>query len=81
MMDLVESGKLQLSNVRFFVLDEADRLLDTGNLPTIMKMYGAFPKATAGPSRLQVRPPCILIKMQTWFIPSCRCGPLTHSES
>lgn len=54
MMDLISAGKLQLSSVKFFVLDEADRLLDTGNLPTILQMFSAFPKATAGPSRLQV---------------------------
>ena len=29
-IDFVESGKLDVSGVRFFVLDEADRLLDTG---------------------------------------------------
>ncbi len=54
-MDLVESGKLATDAVKFFVLDEADRLLDTGNLDTIMKLFGRFPKAGAGESRLQVQ--------------------------
>ena len=31
--------KLRLGDVQFFVLDEADRLLDTGNEPTIMKIH------------------------------------------
>lgn len=30
-MDFVERGLLSLANMRFYVLDEADRLLDTGN--------------------------------------------------
>jgi superfamily II DNA/RNA helicase len=30
-MDYIEQGKLSVAGVRFFVLDEADRLLDTGN--------------------------------------------------
>lgn len=54
-MDLIESGKLATDAVRFFVLDEADRLLDTGNLDTILKMFARLPKNTAGAARLQVR--------------------------
>ncbi|BDA42848.1 ATP-dependent RNA helicase DDX1 [Coccomyxa sp. Obi] len=53
-MDFVESGKLVLTGVKFFVLDEADRLLDTGNQDTIMKLFGRFPKAGQGVARLQV---------------------------
>ncbi len=30
-MDYIESGKLSVTGIKFFVLDEADRLLDTGN--------------------------------------------------
>lgn len=30
-MDYIEQGKLSVAGVKFFVLDEADRLLDTGN--------------------------------------------------
>ena len=54
MMEFIENGTLKLDSVRLFVLDEADRLLDTGNLPTILRMFAAFPKITAGASRLQV---------------------------
>mmetsp|Transcript_3311 Transcript_3311/g.11991 ORF Transcript_3311/g.11991 Transcript_3311/m.11991 type:complete len:739 (-) Transcript_3311:81-2297(-) len=53
-VDLVESGKLALDNVRFFILDEADRLLDTGNRDGILKLFKRFPKAGAGEDRLQV---------------------------
>lgn len=71
-MDFVESGKLVLSGVKFFVLDEADRLLDTGNQGTIMKLYNRFPKAGHGTQRLQVQPcmwksPCCLREI----MPSC----------
>lgn len=53
-LDLIESGKLPTDAIRFFVLDEADRLLDTGNTDAILKMYRRFPKAGAGTHRLQV---------------------------
>lgn len=52
--DFIENGKLNLDAVRFFVLDEADRLLDTGNQEMIMKMYQRLPKGGSGTSRLQV---------------------------
>ena len=38
-LDLVESGKMKLQDVQFFVLDEADRLLDTGNQQSITKLH------------------------------------------
>ena len=54
-MDLVESGHLALAGVRFFVLDEADRLLDVEGQDKILKLHQRFPKAGAGTARLQVR--------------------------
>jgi ATP-dependent RNA helicase DDX1 len=42
-LDLVESGILNLQNVRFFVLDEADALLDFGNRGTIAKIRERLP--------------------------------------
>ena len=51
--DLVHSGKLRLSEVQFFVLDEADRLLDTGNLDTILKLHAALPRQGRTGGRLQ----------------------------
>ena len=56
-MDLVESGHLALAGVRFFVLDEADRLLDTEGQDRILKLHQRFPKAGAGTARLQARRP------------------------
>ena len=53
-IDFVESGKLDVSGVRFFVLDEADRLLDTGNQAAILKLFERMPKSGPGFSRLQV---------------------------
>jgi ATP-dependent RNA helicase DDX1 len=44
LMDLVQSKQLDVSNVRFFVLDEADRLLDSGNLRIVEQVYAALDK-------------------------------------
>lgn len=40
--------------MRFFILDEADRLLDTGNKHAILQMFRSFPKLGVGANRLQV---------------------------
>ena len=53
-MDFIESGKLATDSVKFFVLDEADRLLDPSNQDVILKMFSKFPKAATGTQRLQV---------------------------
>ena len=53
LLDLMESGKLHLGACRFFCLDEADRLLDTGNLQAIMKLYGKCPKLQSNGIKLQ----------------------------
>ena len=50
----MESGKLSLSSVKYFILDEADRLLDTGNQDLILNLFSRFPKAGTGAARLQV---------------------------
>ena len=47
MLDLVESGKMKLHDVQFFVLDEADRLLDTGNQQSITKLHTKIKKFCA----------------------------------
>ncbi|GMH45072.1 hypothetical protein BSKO_13029 [Bryopsis sp. KO-2023] len=52
--DFMKQRKLPVDRVQFFVLDEADRLLDTGNRDTILQMFRAFPKSGKGTSRLQV---------------------------
>ena len=57
-MDFIDSGKLPTDAVKFFVLDEADRLLDTGTQELIMKLFSKLPKAATGTQRLQV---CLLI--------------------
>ena len=63
-IDFVQSGKLDLSAVRFFVLDEADRLLDTGSADTIMKLWRLFPKQRVGVHRMQVRPAIVGLEWQ-----------------
>jgi superfamily II DNA/RNA helicase len=47
LLDMVEAGHIDLSFVRFFVLDEADELLNTGNFGTITKVFGRLPKNCA----------------------------------
>ena len=51
--DLVKQGKLSLAQVQFFVLDEADRLLDTDNLKVIVELHAKMPKVGPTGSRLQ----------------------------
>jgi ATP-dependent RNA helicase RhlE len=41
--DLMRSGELLLDQVRYFVLDEADRMLDLGFLPDIRRLLAAVP--------------------------------------
>lgn len=53
-IDLMERGELAVDQVKFFVLDEADRLLDTGNREAILKLFRRLPKSGAGAARLQV---------------------------
>lgn len=44
--DLVNTGKVDLSDVRFFVLDEADRLVsEATDAAAILDLYNKLPKA------------------------------------
>jgi ATP-dependent RNA helicase DDX1 len=51
---MVKSKHLDLSQVRFFVLDEADRLTEPENMSQIMQLYNACPVGGTGDNRLQV---------------------------
>lgn len=56
-LDLVQSGTLDMSAARFLILDEADRLLETGSADAIMTLFRRFPRSAAtqgGAHRLQV---------------------------
>lgn len=53
LMDFVETGKLPLDKVRFFVLDEADRLI-ADNEDVLTRLFRRLPKGGAGLARLQV---------------------------
>src|SRR5215212_10240786 len=44
MRDLVERGKILLSDVRILVIDEADRMLDMGFIPDVERIVGLLPK-------------------------------------
>lgn len=52
--DLVSTGQLSLTQVRFFVLDEADGLLQQGNGDLINRMHAQIPKITSDGKRLQM---------------------------
>ncbi|KAG2489591.1 hypothetical protein HYH03_011872 [Edaphochlamys debaryana] len=52
-IDFVESGKITLDQIRFFVLDEADRLI-ADNPDVVTKIYSRLPKGGTGVNRLQV---------------------------
>ena len=53
LQDLIDTGKLSLENVRFFILDEADGLLQQDQKLMILKLYDAFDKLIDG-RRLQL---------------------------
>lgn len=44
LIDLMEQGHIQLSDVEILVLDEADRMLDMGFMPAIKKIIAKLPK-------------------------------------
>uniref|UniRef100_A0A8C1LC18 ATP-dependent RNA helicase n=1 Tax=Cyprinus carpio TaxID=7962 RepID=A0A8C1LC18_CYPCA len=52
--DLISTGKLDLSQVRFLVLDECDGLLTAGYTDFIMRIYNQIPQVTSDGKRLQV---------------------------
>ncbi|MFK7821790.1 MAG: DEAD/DEAH box helicase [Planctomycetaceae bacterium] len=43
LLDLIEQGYIDLSKLSFFVLDEADRMLDMGFLPAIRRVISMLP--------------------------------------
>ena len=52
---LVKSGALSLGQVKFFILDEANRMVDNSHdFNDIMHLYGACPGGGTGEHRLQV---------------------------
>lgn len=55
--DLVSNRALDLTAVRFFVLDEADRLLESDTAETVLQLFRALPRTAqiaGGTKRLQV---------------------------
>ncbi|KAL4855255.1 ATP-dependent RNA helicase DDX1 [Chlorella vulgaris] len=55
LMELIEDGKLATDQVKFFVLDEADRLVaERGTRDQVLKMFRYFPQTGGGLARLQV---------------------------
>lgn len=50
----IANGQLDLSQIRFFVLDEADRMTAADNLTTVKEIFAHCPTAGTGVNRLQV---------------------------
>ncbi len=44
LLDLIEQRQVRLDSVEFFVLDEADRMLDMGFLPAVKRIVALVPK-------------------------------------
>ncbi|WPT11010.1 ATP-dependent RNA helicase Ddx1 [Picochlorum sp. SENEW3] len=51
--DLVQQGKLDISGVKFFVLDEADALLEAGHRDVILSLFRKVGTSGTGMNRLQ----------------------------
>lgn len=53
--DMLKSGVLSLSQVKFFILDEADQMVDSSqSMQTVLQLYSACPGGGTGENRLQV---------------------------
>jgi len=52
--DFISTGKISLSQVRFFILDEADGLLAQGNHDLITRIFSKIPKMSPDGKRLQM---------------------------
>lgn len=52
--ELAKNGNLVLDHCRFFVLDEADGLLQQGHGEMIKRLHGRIPKFTSDGKRLQM---------------------------
>src|SRR6056297_178413 len=44
LLDLIDQGHITLSNIEYFVLDEADRMLDMGFINDIKKILKLLPR-------------------------------------
>lgn len=44
LIDLIERGRIMLNDIKIFVIDEADRMLDMGFIPDIEKIAGRLPQ-------------------------------------
>lgn len=84
--DMVKAKVLDLSQIRFFVLDEADRLTDPENMGQIMQLYSACPGGGTGDNRLQVRIRSTSILMlvmcaTSYFVWPSRCLPTVSTTN
>lgn len=68
-LDLVTTGKLELNSARFLILDEADRLLETGSADAIMTLFRKFPRSVASEATKRMQ---VLLFSATLHAPSVR---------
>src|SRR5580704_12653387 len=64
LLDMIERGKILLSDVKILVIDEADRMLDMGFIPDVERIVGFPPKIRRladaflmNPKEISVAPP------------------------
>jgi hypothetical protein len=71
MRDLVNSGKLNMSAVRIFVIDEADRMTDAENLGIVMDAFTKIPKVLIVCFSSGVVPTNHGFVFACWIVPGC----------
>jgi superfamily II DNA/RNA helicase len=67
--DLIERGRIGLSNVRFLCLDEADRMLDMGFAPQIRRCVYMCARVSVLPTWRRWRGPQLLFicRQEFWY--------------
>ena len=77
LLDLHDQGYIDLDNVDFFVLDEADRMLDMGFIHSIRKLLAILPERRQSLLFSATMPPSIVKLRAAFWSSLCgsRCSP------
>ena len=68
LLDLIDQGFIDLSELEIFVLDEADRMLDMGFLPAIKQIIGLLPPERQSLFFSATMPPAIIELTETLLV-------------
>lgn len=80
LMDLFERGAILLTDIKIFVIDEADRMLDMGFIPDIEKIVGLLPPMRQTLMFTATMPPAIR-KLADQFLNNPRQVAVTTASS